>query len=583
MNSNSSFKKIVGATMLVAVLSVAGIVVPKKAHAQVSFDVAARADIGVKSFDESAVKYAHTGKSYFGIPVPYTSLDSIMKLAVKQILDAMQQQVLAWTISGRGINGQPFFEVNLGLYINETRETTGRNAIEDVKNNTGGICNYFKSDVVIALSDHFQIPDFNDSKPSTCKTEQTIGKDKMAIFLAGNFDEGGGWDSWGAISQDINSTPMGAYLLEQDRISSTINSKESLEREKLASQGQYHAQEDANGNVVTPANVIRAQAEISISTNFRQLELAHSFDDVVTVLAQSLVSKVMSTSLIASIPRASFSANASFTIGGSASVGASASGGTSVSTNGQYVRLMVPHDEGLTTANQSGQAGDDLSAENIAPAGRATQSSTYINEDEAPHDASVALTGSNNRSPRTGLSITRTNDKPWWQVDLRGVHPIELVRIVPRQDDGDGSDLTNFSVIVSDATGAEVWRSPAYKPTKPRDVITEVKVPRGTTGRFVRIERNDTGRLEIAGVEVYANDAPILSLIGAKQITISRGMFYQDPGAVAYDKHEGDISDSIVVTGTVNMFIPGTYTLTYSVENSQGVSSGTLTRTVIVQ
>ena len=54
-----------------------------------------------------------------------------------------------------------------------------------------------------------------------------------------------------------------------------------------------------------------------------------------------------------------------------------------------------------------------------------------------------------------------------------------------------------------------------------------------------------------------------------------------DPGVEAHDARDGNITDQIVVTGTVDMNSTGTYLLTYSVQDAAG-NPATATRTVTV-
>jgi hypothetical protein len=75
---------------------------------------------------------------------------------------------------------------------------------------------------------------------------------------------------------------------------------------------------------------------------------------------------------------------------------------------------------------------------------------------------------------------------------------------------------------------------------------------------------------------------PFIVLMGKTSTSISVGDTFEDPGATAYDQTDGDITDSIVISGEVNTSTAGTYTITYSVVNSEGVSATPVIRTVIV-
>lgn len=75
---------------------------------------------------------------------------------------------------------------------------------------------------------------------------------------------------------------------------------------------------------------------------------------------------------------------------------------------------------------------------------------------------------------------------------------------------------------------------------------------------------------------------PVIRLNGASNEMISQGMTYRDPGATATDDVDGDISNRIVVSGSVNTATPGTYTLRYNVSDAAGNAAATVNRTITV-
>ena len=84
-------------------------------------------------------------------------------------------------------------------------------------------------------------------------------------------------------------------------------------------------------------------------------------------------------------------------------------------------------------------------------------------------------------------------------------------------------------------------------------------------------------------VFVYDGDAPSIVLKGASPMTVEANSLFEDPGATAYDVQDGDISASIVVSGSVDTSTLGTYTLYYDVSDSTGNAAPTVTRTVYVK
>ncbi|EIF50548.1 immunoglobulin-like domain-containing protein [Sulfurovum sp. AR] len=73
--------------------------------------------------------------------------------------------------------------------------------------------------------------------------------------------------------------------------------------------------------------------------------------------------------------------------------------------------------------------------------------------------------------------------------------------------------------------------------------------------------------------------APVVTLIGAATVHVDQDSTYTDAGATANDNVDGVITP--VMSGTVNTAVAGTYTITYTAEDTAG-NIGTVARTVIV-
>ncbi|MCH3881374.1 immunoglobulin-like domain-containing protein [Tenacibaculum aquimarinum] len=76
--------------------------------------------------------------------------------------------------------------------------------------------------------------------------------------------------------------------------------------------------------------------------------------------------------------------------------------------------------------------------------------------------------------------------------------------------------------------------------------------------------------------------APVITLNGSATMNIDQGDSFTDPGATASDNLDGDLTTSIVVTGTVNSSVVGTYTLNYNVSDAAGNTATQVSRTVNV-
>ena len=92
----------------------------------------------------------------------------------------------------------------------------------------------------------------------------------------------------------------------------------------------------------------------------------------------------------------------------------------------------------------------------------------------------------------------------------------------------------------------------------------------------------DTSSVKVTwGDPNFINTPPTITLIGSNPATTTVGTTFTDPGATANDLEDGNITNKIVVTGTVDSNTVGEYTLTYTVTDTGGLSAST-TRKVVV-
>jgi len=91
----------------------------------------------------------------------------------------------------------------------------------------------------------------------------------------------------------------------------------------------------------------------------------------------------------------------------------------------------------------------------------------------------------------------------------------------------------------------------------------------------------DRGWISQVSNKIISQSPPVLTLIGANPMNLTVGDRYFEHGASAFDNEDGNLSNKIVISGSVNSQQAGTYLLTYSVTDSAG-NQVTLQRSVIV-
>jgi hypothetical protein len=75
---------------------------------------------------------------------------------------------------------------------------------------------------------------------------------------------------------------------------------------------------------------------------------------------------------------------------------------------------------------------------------------------------------------------------------------------------------------------------------------------------------------------------PIISLLGSTTVYLVESESFNDSGATAYDQIDGDLTSNITISGSININVIGTYSISYNVSDSDGNAAETVFRTVIV-
>jgi hypothetical protein len=144
----------------------------------------------------------------------------------------------------------------------------------------------------------------------------------------------------------------------------------------------------------------------------------------------------------------------------------------------------------------------------------------------------------------------------------RGSHPIEIT----------GISYADKVVILTLAEPFEVGDEPTYE-------ILPVDFRANIDNTIVDLYYNFLSEI-IAG-PIVDRILPVLTLNGDNPMNLNVGESYSEPGATASDILDGNLTEAIEISGTVDTGTAGTYTVNYSVTDA-ALNTATSTRTVNV-
>ena len=151
---------------------------------------------------------------------------------------------------------------------------------------------------------------------------------------------------------------------------------------------------------------------------------------------------------------------------------------------------------------------------NLALNGTATQSSTNPSYNKGPE---LAIDNDINGNYGGGsVTVTNSEENPWWQVDLGANKTIDYIKVFNRTDGCCKAAMSNFTVSVINNSGTEVF-SKTYTTHPDPSVIVDTE---GIHGQIVKVQLNVTGALTLAEVQVFGSDE-VLSTKSYNDIKVS--------------------------------------------------------------
>jgi len=165
-----------------------------------------------------------------------------------------------------------------------------------------------------------------------------------------------------------------------------------------------------------------------------------------------------------------------------------------------------------------------------------------------------------------GDSSNSDTSKP--VITMLGTSPVEVII---------NSTYTDAGATADDAEDGDITAN----------IVTGNSVVESTVGTYtVTYDVTDSDQQVadqvVRTVNVVSNLSPVITLQGISPLDTPLDFPYVDDGASAADAEDGDITANIVTVNSVDVTIPGIYTVTYDVTDSGGAVATQVVRTVNV-
>ncbi len=100
------------------------------------------------------------------------------------------------------------------------------------------------------------------------------------------------------------------------------------------------------------------------------------------------------------------------------------------------------------------------------------------------------------------------------------------------------------------------------------DLTSNVKLSIETDKSYLEVSDSSGNKESIEVPALEFSSTPVITLNGESNMTLYVGSTYNEKGAIASDVCDGDLTDKITTSGSVDTNTKGTYTITYGVTNS---------------
>jgi hypothetical protein len=223
------------------------------------------------------------------------ALDGLAQTMARTLVDRVVRSTIQW--AQNGFDDNPAYVTDLEGFLVGTADTITEQFIQNKK--LDALCSPFRAQIRLALrKQYLQEPQYQ------CTLTGVIDS------FYSDFNQGGGWDTWFAMTQNDANNPYGAFLTAQSDLSQKIEKTLSIEEKQLEWNQGYLSWRDCEdyeltgfnddgspkngpcekyGPVKTPGGVIKKQLDNALSAPLEQLITADEIDELISAFAVGLL------------------------------------------------------------------------------------------------------------------------------------------------------------------------------------------------------------------------------------------------------------------------------------------------------
>ncbi|MES3005663.1 MAG: hypothetical protein V4664_01805 [Patescibacteria group bacterium] len=234
---------------------------------------------------------AQTGTAVFGVLVS-PSWDSIAWCLINSIIEYLIDATIEWAKTG--FNGNPAFVDNPEQFFQSIADQEAGAFIQQIASGAGiDVCQPFRAQIAIGLATAYGV---NEGKKLNCSLS-TIANNatNAAGFTDGEFN----YSDFFTVSQYQQNNFRGNYILGNEELGARVVAKNNTAQLELGWGSGFlnfkHCEETGNVSnpktciTDTPGTIVQSSLEKSLGIPKDRLVIAQKFDQLVTVLINSLI------------------------------------------------------------------------------------------------------------------------------------------------------------------------------------------------------------------------------------------------------------------------------------------------------